>query len=184
MSNDMNSLMQKLAVSKQIMERHDNMGRGEVKQSPKINIPSEYQEPVYNIPAQAQVSAPQINEQKIMSSNLPDEIKRLMIENPIAKPDSYSATLPNEVIEGAAKLIQNQSGVQPKKQSSQSQIVDESFKTMIRNLVRDTVRDVIKEEFGDIKGMISESKATNETMKLSVGKHIFEGKITSIKKLK
>jgi hypothetical protein len=130
------------------------------------------------------VSAPQINEQKIMSSNLPDEIKRLMIENPIAKPDSYSATLPNEVIEGAAKLIQNQSGVQPKKQSSQSQIVDESFKTMIRNLVRDTVRDVIKEEFGDIKGMISESKATNETMKLSVGKHIFEGKITSIKKLK
>ncbi len=176
--------MQKLAVSKQIMERHDNMGRGEVKQSPKINIPSEYQEPVYNIPAQAQVSAPQINEQKIMSSNLPDEIKRLMIENPIAKPDSYSATLPNEVIEGAAKLIQNQSGVQPKKQSSQSQIVDESFKTMIRNLVRDTVRDVIKEEFGDIKGMISESKSTNETMKLSVGKHIFEGKITSIKKLK
>jgi hypothetical protein len=175
MSNDMNSLMQKLAVSKQIMERHDNMGRGEVKQSPKINIPSEYQEPVYNIPAQAQVSAPQINEQKIMSSNLPDEIKRLMIENPIAKPDSYSATLPNEVIEGAAKLIQNQSGVQ---------IVDESFKTMIRNLVRDTVRDVIKEEFGDIKGMISESKSTNETMKLSVGKHIFEGKITSIKKLK
>jgi hypothetical protein len=184
MSNDMNSLMQKLAVSKQIMERHDNMGRGEVKQSPKINIPSEYQEPVYNIPAQAQVSAPQINEQKIMSSNLPDEIKRLMIENPIAKPDSYSATLPNEVIDGAAKLIQNQSGVQPKKQSSQSQIVDESFKTMIRNLVRDTVRDVIKEEFGDIKGMISESKSTNETMKLSVGKHIFEGKITSIKKLK
>lgn len=176
--------MQKLAVSKQIMERHDNMGRGEVKQSPKINIPSEYQEPVYNIPAQAQVSAPQINEQKIMSSNLPDEIKRLMIENPIAKPDSYSATLPNEVIEGAAKLIQNQSGVQPKKQSSQSPIVDESFKTMVRNLVRDTVRDVIKEEFGDIKGMISESKATNETMKLSVGKHIFEGKITSIKKLK
>ena len=176
--------MQKLAVSKQIMERHDNMGRGEVKQSPKINIPSEYQEPVYNIPAQAQVSAPQINEQKIMSSNLPDEIKRLMIENPIAKPDSYSATLPNEVIEGAAKLIQNQSGVQPKKQSSQSSVVDESFKTMIRNLVRDTVRDVIKEEFGDIKGMISESKSTNETMKLSVGKHIFEGKITSIKKLK
>jgi hypothetical protein len=55
---------------------------------------------------------------------------------------------------------------------------------MIRNLVRDTVRDVIKEEFGDIKGMISESKSTNETMKLSVGKHIFEGKITSIKKLK
>lgn len=184
MSNDMNSLMQKLAVSKKIMERHDNMGRSDVKQTPKINIPSEYQEPVYNIPSQPQVSTPQINEQRIMSSNLPDEIKRLMIENPIAKPDSYSATLPNEVIEGAAKLIQSQSGVQPKKQSSQSPIIDESFKTMIRNLVRDTVRDVIKEEFGDIKGMISESKATNETMKLSVGKHIFEGKITSIKKLK
>jgi len=176
--------MQKLAVSKKIMERHDNMGRSDVKQTPKINIPSEYQEPVYNIPSQPQVSTPQINEQRIMSSNLPDEIKRLMIENPIAKPDSYSATLPNEVIEGAAKLIQRQTSTKPKKQTSKSPIIYESFKTMNRNLVRDTVRDVIKEEFGDIKGMISESKATNETMKLSVGKHIFEGKITSIKKLK
>ncbi len=184
MSNNMNSLMQKMAVSKKIMERHDNMGRGEVRQTSNIKTHSEYGEPTYNIPAQPHVSAPQINEQKIMSSNLPDEIKRLMIENPIATPDSYSATLPNEVIEGAAKLIQSQSGAQPKKQLSQSPIIDESFKTMIRNLVRDTVRDVIKEEFGDIKGMISESKSTNETMKLSVGKHIFEGKITSIKKLK
>lgn len=184
MANDMNSLMQKLAVSKKIMEKHDTIGRGEVRQTSNINRPSEYQEPVYNIPAQTQVSAPQINEQKIMSSNLPEEIKRLMIENPIAKPDSYSATLPNEVIEGAAKLIQSQSGIPAKKQTTQSPIVDENFKNMIRNLVRDTVRDVIKEEFSDLKSVISESKTTNETMKLSVGKHIFEGKITSIKKLK
>jgi len=182
--SDMNSLMQKLAVSKQIMNRHDDMVRGQVRENTRVNIPQEYQEPIYNIPSQPQqVSAPVLNEQKIMSSNLPEEIKRLMIENPIAKPDSYSATLPNDVIEGAAKLIQNQSG-QPKKQNSQTTVIDENFKTMLRNLVRDTVRDVIKEELGQIKEVITESKPSNETMKLSIGKHIFEGKITNVKKLK
>ena len=182
--SDMNSLMQKLAVSKQIMNRHDDMSRGQVRENARVNIPQEYQEPTYNIPSQPQqVSAPVLNEQRIMSSNLPDEIKRLMIENPIAKPDSYSPTLSNDVIEGAAKLIQSQSG-QSKKQNNQTTVIDESFKTMLRNLVRDTVRDVIKEELGQIKDVITESKPSNETMKLSIGKHVFEGKITTVKKLK
>lgn len=182
--SDMNSLMQKLAVSKQIMERHDNMGRGQVRENSRVNIPQEYQEPTYNIPSQPQqVSAPVLNEQRIMSSNLPEEIKKLMLENPIVQPDSYSPKLSNEIIEGAAKLIQNQTG-QPKKQTNQTTVIDESFKTMLRNLVRDTVRDVIKEELGQVKDIITESKPSNETMKLSIGKHIFEGKITNVKKLK
>ena len=42
----------------------------------------------------------------------------------------------------------------------------------------------IKEELGQIKDVITESKPSNETMKLSIGKHVFEGKITTVKKLK
>ena len=68
--SDMNSLMQKLAVSKQIMNRHDDMSRGQVRENARVNIPQEYQEPTYNIPSQPQqVSAPVLNEQRIMSSN-------------------------------------------------------------------------------------------------------------------
>jgi hypothetical protein len=55
---------------------------------------------------------------------------------------------------------------------------------MIRDTVRDTVRDVVKEEL-QRAGLISEStQKTNEKLSLRVGKHIFEGNVTKIKKLK
>ena len=55
---------------------------------------------------------------------------------------------------------------------------------MIRDVVRDTVRDVVKEELKNA-GLLSESaQKTNETLSLRVGKHIFEGKVTKIKKVR
>jgi hypothetical protein len=55
---------------------------------------------------------------------------------------------------------------------------------MIRDVVRDTVRDVVKEELQSA-GLISEGEQkTNETLSLRVGKHIFEGKVLKIKKVK
>jgi hypothetical protein len=55
---------------------------------------------------------------------------------------------------------------------------------MIRDVVRDTVRDVVREELQN-SGMITESEnKTNEVLSLRVGKHVFEGKVLKIKKLK
>jgi hypothetical protein len=57
------------------------------------------------------------------------------------------------------------------------------LKNMIRDVVRDTVRDVVKEELQKV-GMISEGETSNETLQLRVGSHIFEGRVTKIKKIK
>ena len=54
---------------------------------------------------------------------------------------------------------------------------------MIRDVVRDTVRDVIREELKDA-GMLSEStENSNESIQFKVGKHLFIGRVTKIKKL-
>ena len=58
------------------------------------------------------------------------------------------------------------------------------LKQMIRDVVRDTVRDVVREELQSA-GMIMEGNTkTNESLQLRVGKHVFEGKVTKIKKVK
>jgi hypothetical protein len=57
------------------------------------------------------------------------------------------------------------------------------LKSMIRDVVRDTVRDVIREELKDA-GMLSEStENSNESIQFKVGKHLFIGRVTKIKKL-
>ena len=106
-----------------------------------------------------------------------------MIENPIVQPQMTGPTLSNEIVEGATRLMNTQ----------QKQVVNETpknvtnnsdLKQMIRDVVRDTVRDVVKEELGKA-GLISEgTQKTNETLSLRVGKHVFEGRVTKIKKVK
>ena len=41
-----------------------------------------------------------VNEQSIMNSNLPDEIKKLMIENPIQQPNQNNQVISQDIIEG------------------------------------------------------------------------------------
>jgi hypothetical protein len=54
---------------------------------------------------------------------------------------------------------------------------------MVRDTVRDTVRDVVREELKS-SGFITESESkTNERLQFRVGKHIFEGVVTKIKKI-
>jgi hypothetical protein len=127
----------------------------------------------------------------IKSSKLPDEIKQLMMEHPIVQPSfgNGGAVLSDEIVEGAARLMgrskpqQTQAQTQTKTQSQgQSMFETTELKQMIRDVVRDTVRDVVKEELRNA-GMISEGKKVNDTLQLRVGSHIFEGKVTKIKKV-
>jgi len=191
----MSDLMQKLAMSKQIMDRHKEMPRGQSAGMPNM-ISESIPNAKYNIPQEmvsesvqkpVQMPPQQMDESRILNSKLPEHIKKLMIENPIQQPSFGlgGPVLSDEIIEGAAKLM----GVNPKQQqpqvseSAQSQYSNNDLKQMIRDVVRDTVRDVVKEELQKV-GMISEGQTTNESLQLRIGSHIFEGKVTKMKKIK
>lgn len=178
--------MQKLALSKKIMEAQDRIPRGQTGGLPmnetnvNYNIPNEYLgEP--QAPQTQQIQAPVVTEDRIKNSKLPDHIKQLMIEHPIeqSNPMMGGSVLSEDVIAGATRLMGNNKP----KSSSQPIVENSDLKQMIRDVVRDTVRDVVKEELQKA-GMISEGTTANETLQLRVGSHIFEGKVTKIKKLK
>jgi hypothetical protein len=203
-------LMQRLAVSKKIMERSETIKSGDQR---NINIPQvEEFNPVqatYNLPADMvneqtaerkyhDPSQP-LEEGRILNSKLPDEIKRLMIEQPIVQPSSVGGTseISEEVIQGAQRLMNlnsNKISDLPKKQvtessninvqpSNSSNINVSEIKSMIRDVVRDTVRDVIREELKDAGMLVESTTNSNEVIQFKVGQHLFIGKVTKIKKL-
>lgn len=204
-------LMQRLAVSKKIMEKHNDLKRGDsvnLNNAPQLesfntpqatyNIPQEYLSESQETQRRPNFDPTKpIEETRILNSKLPDEIKRLMIEQPIIQPDSSAnATISNEIIEGAQRLMKmgnknsqeptntNQVKPQTKSQTPQLPFNINEMKTMIRDIVRDTVRTVIREELTDA-GVISESSEdANETIQFKVGKHIFLGRVTKIQKIK
>ena len=132
--------MQKLMVSKQIMDRHNQMPRGQASSGgfnsqlsegiPPVmnynetpipatyNIPEEFLQPTQSVqPKQVPVT-----EDRIKNSKLPDAIKKLMIEHPIQQPQSYQPTISNEVIEKAARLMgENKQITQTSQNSKQPQ---------------------------------------------------------------
>jgi hypothetical protein len=190
----MSDLMQKLAISKAIMDKHNNIGRGGVPQTTNyqtpvvenydaptanFNIPSEYISES-NIPTTQSAETPP--KDRILNSKLPDEIKRLMIENPIQSVNPLSASntsvLSDELVEKASKLMGTN---RPK---PQTQIQETSSKTPtnpdLRKMMKEVVQEVLKEN-----GLIIESsEKSDEIMMIKVGKHLFEGKISKVKKLK
>lgn len=185
MSND---LMQKLAISKKIMDKHNQVPRGHSSESlpttENFNTKYNIQEDTLERPKiQETISARPVTQEAVLNSKLPDEIKRLMIENPIVQPQLNGPSLSNEIIEGAARLMNNGQQKQTTIKESNN-TSNNDLKQMIRDVVRDTVRDVVREELQSA-GLLSEnSQNTNEQLSLRVGKHIFEGKVLKIKKVK
>jgi len=193
----MNDLMQKLMVSKQIMNRHDEMDKGVVPKSKMSNMVesrsyNEYDEkPIpatYNIPQEflqptqsAQPKPVVVTEDRIKNSKLPDAIKKLMIEHPIQQPQSYQPTLSDDIIEKAARLMGENKTITQTSQNVNVKQNQQNFglsASDIKKIVRETVEEVLSEN-----GLMVEStQKTSETMVIKVGKHIFEGKISKIKK--
>ncbi len=201
------NLMEKLAISKKIMEKHNGTPRTQGGSLPmadnsnaSYNIPQDMlqqpqqqqQQQQPNIPTPSMSNEP-VTENAIKNSKLPDAIKRLMLENPIVQPQSNGPALSNDIIEGAARLMKNNSTSQPNelvntqqplKEVSSSTSLNNDLKQMIRDVVRDTVRDVVREELKS-SGMVTEgNQKVNETLSLRVGKHVFEGKVLKVKKVK
>lgn len=196
--NGEQDLMNKLMVSKKMMDIHNRIPRsgtqGSFPQNEGVSTPEvESYQPInatYNIPdgvdfnmnesSQPTMSQPQeITEERIMGSKLPDEIKRLMIENPIEQPGMGSGpSISNELVEKAARLMNGN------KKPIQEQTNQPQRTTQIPSNFREVLKEVVTEVLTE-KGVIAESTSkSNETFSFRVGKHIFEGKVLKVKKTK
>ena len=195
-------LINKLIISKQIMQKHDTMGRGGSQSIPSQSMSSPMVEdftPVsanYNMPQEYLTEAPtqKMNTEvpsadRIANSKLPDEIKRLMMEHPIQQPNSSTNTsvLSSDLIEKASRLMNtkangdliNENVPKRTQQIQQTQPSVSISADDIRSIVRETVQDVLKEN-----GLLVEStKKSNEIFKFRVGQHIFEGKLLRVRKV-
>ena len=204
----MSDLMQKLAVSKKIMDKHNgtprNQGGGSLTMTENINatynVPQDMlqqqvpqqQVPQQQVPQSTNNGGP-VTENAIKNSKLPDDIKKLMLENPIVQPQSNGQALTDDIIQGATRLMNNNTPPQisPLQNEGNNVISNSStipnngdLKQMIRDVVRDTVRDVVREELKS-SGIVTEgNQKVNETLSLRVGKHVFEGKVLKVKKVK
>jgi len=197
-------LMQRLAVSKKIMDRQNTIKRGEIPRNinaaPMLesfntphatyNLPEEF---LTEKPSTSQISnydpTKPIDESKILNSKLPDEIKKLMIERPIIQVDTMSnASISDDIIQGAQRLMKmDNKNSQPSESlpKSNSKITAQNTQSQFNmNEIKKMIRDVIREELQDA-GLISESSEdTNESIQFKVGKHVFLGRVTKIQKLK
>jgi hypothetical protein len=209
MANEL-SLMEKLAVSKKIMDAHNNTPRGNASPSMNsYNSPSvDNYEPVkgtYNIPQEFLQESQQsdqpylssipkaptmpqpLTSDRVMASKLPDAIKRLMIEHPIEVPNSMGggSVLSDELVEKATRLMgtdaRGNQVNQPKQRiQEQTPTQQPQFNNkQLREMLKEVVEEVLLEN-----GILAEStQKSNEVFSFKVGKHIFEGKVTKIKKI-
>lgn len=203
-----NDLMSRLVASKAIMDKADkikggnSMGGGLPKTSlqefdmpnAKYNIPQEFlQEQPSPQMSQPYLSSLPVENTKpvgvptidaIKNSKLPDEIKKLMMEHPIAQPQQQSPTLSNDLIERASRLMKEQGSyvpdsATPTQKSSKQQPSGNIDYKVLQKMINEAVNNALKEN-----GLLAESsEKTNEVFSFKVGKHIFEGKVTKIKKL-
>jgi hypothetical protein len=196
-----NDLISKLMISKKIMERHDTIKRGQPSESQyptnievqnfdtpvaKYDIPQEFlmesQPSNFVVPQKPQFST----KDKILSSKLPEDIKMLMINHPIQQPQlgNTGPTLSNELVEKASRLMNmNAKGeIINSSSTKKTNVIRENVSndnTDLKSLIKETVREVLKEN-----GLLIESiSKTNDVFTFKVGEHIFEGKLTKIKKI-
>jgi hypothetical protein len=106
-----------------------------------------------------------------------------MIEHPIDKPQQPQVGLSDELIERASRLMKEKSNnyipesANPKSEKTISE--SKIDYNIIKSMIKEAVNDALKQN-----GIISESsEKTNENFSFRVGKHIFEGKISKIKKI-
>ena len=201
--------LKKLMVSKAIMDkttdassstssrnsRPENMVQEFDMPQAKYNIPQEF---LQEQPSMGQGQQPYLSElprvntkpvgnpsvDAIKNSKLPDEIKRLMMEHPIAQPQQQEATLSNDLIDKAARLMNtdargNQVNQPKQRVQEQSQPQSNFNNKQLRDMLKEVVEEVLQEN-----GILAEStQKSNEVFSFKVGKHIFEGKVTKIKKI-
>jgi hypothetical protein len=195
----MDALIEKLMISKKIMDKHNEIPRGHandmgISENARINIERpqvddfEVPDVKYNIPqeylSEQQVKPKAINsavpvKDRILNSKLPDEIKKLMIEHPIQQPQAPTTTLSDELVEKASRLMGT------KRQETTPNIQSKQVTSLPnKNELKSMMREVFEELLEENGLLIENTSKVNETIQFKVGKTIFEGKITKAKKIK
>ena len=190
--------LEKIMKSRAIMDRVSQMDGGEKPKSKMAPVMENFDAPSvkYNIPQEMLAEAPRSPQMQqmavptspfmnkpfpvassdaIKNSKLPDAIKKLMMEHPIEQPTSMggSVTLSDDLVERASRLMG-----QNKKQVVE-QAVPQYNSDNLRDILKEVVREVLTEN-----GLIMENaEKSNESFKFQVGKHLFEGKLTKVKKM-
>ena len=191
--------LEKIMLSKAIMDRHSQMDSGNTPKPKSNTVLENYDAPQakYNIPQEFMTEAPQrmqmphtasipvspfsnkpypvASADAIKNSKLPDAIKKLMIEHPIEQPNSMSggAVLSDELVERASRLMGNS------KKPVVEQAVPQQNTSDLRRVLKEVVQEVLTEN-----GLLMEgAEKSNELFRFQVGKHLFEGNLTKIKKL-
>ncbi len=207
----MDRLMEKLALSKAIMDKADGIKNSNSLNGglpptslQQLNAPETFNIPnvKYNIPSEflgesQQRTQPFVSNEPrentkpvgvptvdaIKNSKLPDEIKRLMMEHPIAQPQSHTPTISNELIEKASRLMKKNEGNYIPESAKPKQQTQPSTSGIDYNLIKKMINEAVNEALHE-NGLITESsEKSNEVFTFKVGKHVFEGKVTKIKKL-
>lgn len=193
MTNE-NDLIQKLMISKKIMEKHNQTPRGGLPNMNSYSSPevSTYDAPqsTYNLPQDmlqeatvpVQTVTQPITQDRVMASKLPDEIKRLMIEHPISQPAGMGGpTLSNDLVDKAARLMNADARGNQVNQPKQK-IQEQSQPTFNNKQLRDMLKEVVEEVLQENGILTESSEKSNEQFTFKVGKHIFSGKISKVQK--
>lgn len=185
------------------MDATNNYKRNEVREAPqmmtrdydipqaKYNIPQEFlqedQSPsplLSSIPKEntKPVGVPTV--EAIRNSKLPDEIKKLMLEHPIAQAQQPQVTLSNDLVEKASRLMKSQDNnyIPESAKPKQTQKVTQSS-GIDYNVIKQMIEEAVDKALEKNGLLVESSEKTNELFSFKVGKHIFEGKVTKIKKL-
>ena len=149
-----------------------------------------------------------LNEERIKSSNLPPEIKKLMIENPIQDPSGAGGAMLNDnfinkvsekmksdefSINKMRSTSNNNIGSMPKNikknttqktKSSPIPAINENFSSSLdysslKKVIKECVKEVISEN-----DLLIEKTNIKENLQLRVGNKIFIGSIKSVKTIK
>lgn len=199
--------MEKLMKSKAIMDRADGIKNSNAMNgglpptslqqfdvpNAKYNIPAEFlqeqpsqqtQPYLSQLPREntKPVGVPSVD--AIRNSKLPDEIKKLMMENPIAQPLQQNVTISDDLIERASRLMKEQSGYVPESAKSKTVQPQVSSTSQVDyKLIKKMISEAINEALTENGLMVESTEKSNEVFTFRVGKHIFEGKVTKIKKV-
>lgn len=192
----MEQLINKLAKAKAIMDKSDTIRNGNAQhQINDVNLET-FNAPNarYNIPPEMISESSTFNKNNvdmsvlnvkpvgvptfdaIKNSKLPDEIKKIMLEHPISQPQQQ-VTLSDDLLEKAAKLMNNGNSTAKKTNVSKNEgVID-------YNVIKEMINEALKSAMKESGLLVESTEKTNDVFTFKVGKHIFEGKLTKIKKL-
>jgi hypothetical protein len=209
---DFSTLQESLMKAKAVMNKTDGIPTGSAQKSSGVssNLP-----PVSNnfntqsinsvvSENKKTVTPSPVTPEGIKNSNLPENIKKLMMEHPIPQV-KFGGAIPDSLIEGAAEKMkkmgmpmsstqsQSSSSVAPpslespslklpkkQKSSNTKKLSSKNLNTLIKKVVSESLEELIDKK---IKKVISESKKTDDTLQVVIGNTILEGKITSTRDL-